>query len=127
RRGPQAAPAATPRAPRGGLGRRPLGRRGEEGEEAGLVEHLDAELAGAGELAAGVLAGDDVVGLLRDGAGDAAAGGLDARLRLVAGERGERAGEHEGLPGQRPRAAHAPLAARPGDAVGAEALHLLPV
>ena len=47
------------------------------------------------ELGAGLGAGDDEVGLLRDRPGDLAAGGLDALLRLVARHRGERSGEHD--------------------------------
>ena len=81
--------------------RRKVSGRFEEGEEGGFVEDLDAELAGFVELGAGLFAGDDVVGLLGDGAGDLAAGGFDAGLGVVAGEGGQRAGEDEGEAGER--------------------------
>ena len=79
--------------------------------------------ARAVELAAGVLAGDDVVGVLRDRAGDAGAEGFDARLGLGAGEAGEAAGEDEGLAVERAAGAaglaldqgHAALPARSPD------------
>jgi D-alanyl-D-alanine carboxypeptidase/D-alanyl-D-alanine-endopeptidase (penicillin-binding protein 4) len=47
-----------------------------------LVEHRDAEPLRLLELRAGAVAGDDVVGLLRDRARHAAAGGLDQLGRL---------------------------------------------
>ena len=45
----------------------------------------------------GALAGDDVVGLLRDRRGHAAAGGEDPLGRLLARQIGQRAGQHERL------------------------------
>jgi hypothetical protein len=62
----------------------------------GLVEDGHAERLRLVELGAGLFAGDEVVGLLADGAGDAAAGGFDHLLGGLAGEGGERAGEDEG-------------------------------
>ena len=49
----------------------------------------------------GALAGDDVVGLLRDRRGHAPAGGEDPLGRLLAREVGQRAGQHERPAGQR--------------------------
>src|SRR5580704_7596513 len=72
----------------------------KEFEEGGFVEDGHVELAGFVELGAGLFAGDEVVGFLRDGAGDFSAGGFDAGLGVVAGERGERAGEDEGEAGE---------------------------
>ena len=45
----------------------------------------------------GAVAGDQVVGVLRDRAGHLAAGGADQPRRLVAGEARQGAGEDEGL------------------------------
>ena len=57
-------------------------------EQAGLVEDLDAELLGLGELRAGAVPGDHVVGPLRDRAGDLAAGALDQLGRPLAASSG---------------------------------------
>ena len=72
----------------------------------------DAELLGLRQLRAGALAGDDVVGLLRDRAGGLAAGGADRLLRLLAAEALERAGHDERLAVERPGRR---LAGRPDD------------
>src|SRR5699024_4290980 len=66
------------------------------GPEALLVYHLDAQLPGLCELAAGAIAGQDIAGLFGHAAGDLAAEGLDEGGGLVAGICGERAGEDEG-------------------------------
>ena len=58
---------------------------GQHAAEARLVEDRDAELLRLGQLRAGALAGDEVVGLLRDRPGRLAAGGPDRLLRLLAG------------------------------------------
>src|SRR5438552_8014928 len=72
----------------------------EQCEERRLVEHRRPELLRFRELRARVGARDDVVGLLRDAARDAAAGGDDAALGLAARQRIERAGEHDRLAGE---------------------------
>src|SRR5690606_22858471 len=66
-----------------------------------LAQHLHAELGGLGGLGAGVFADDDVIGLLGDGGGDLGAEGFGAGLGLVAGHLGQRAGEDDGLAGNR--------------------------
>ena len=58
---------------------------GEQPAEPVLVEDRDAELLGLGQLRAGALAGDDVVGLLRDRTAGLAAGRADRLLGLLAG------------------------------------------
>ena len=81
-----------------------------------------------GELRAGLGAGDDPVGLLRHRAGDLAAERFDHLLGVVAGQRRQRAGEDEGLAGERQRAPPTPaLALLPGDAGAAQARHHLEV
>ena len=67
--------------------------------QAGFVEDLGPEFLRLGELRARVVAGDHVVGLLRDRVDDLAAGGLDQRRRLLAGEvrRGFRSGPGSSL------------------------------
>ena len=67
---------------------------------------------GLGELRARARARHHVARLLRDAAGDLAAARLDRGLRVVAGEVGEGAGEHEGEPGQRGLALAAPPPSR---------------
>src|SRR5271165_1705983 len=68
----------------------------EEFLQLGFVDHRHAEFGGAVELASGLRAGDDVVGLLRHAAGDLAAMPLDEFLRFVARQRRQGSGEHEG-------------------------------
>src|SRR5262249_7621652 len=72
-----------------------LGCGRKEAHEARLVENGDRELVRLRELAAGVCAGDNVVRLLRDAARGLAAGGLDQRLRIVARERRQGAGQDD--------------------------------
>ncbi len=55
-----------------------------QGQQAGLIEQSDAELAGFVELGAGFGAGDDEVGLLGDRAADFAAGGFDQVFGSIA-------------------------------------------
>ena len=62
-----------------------------------FVEDLGPELLGLGQLRARVVAGDDVVGLLRDRVDDLAARRLDQRRRLLAGQVLEGAGQDQGL------------------------------
>src|SRR4029453_391229 len=62
-----------------------------------LVEHLGAELGRLGELRAGAVAGDHVVGLLRDRVDDLATGPADQLGRLLAAEGRERSGQHQRL------------------------------
>src|SRR6185437_8100571 len=69
-----------------------------------LVEHLDAELLGLSQFRSGALAGHDIVGLARHRPGDPSPGGHDHLARLLPGELGQGAGEHERLAGQRPLA-----------------------
>ena len=66
-----------------------------------LVQHRDAELGGLLGLRAGVGADHQIVGLLRDRAGDLGAQRLGARLGLGAGHLLQRAGEDDGLAGDR--------------------------
>ena len=66
-----------------------------------FVEDLGAEFLRFRELRAGVVASDDVIGFLRDRAGDLAAGRLHHRRRLLAGQLGQGAGEDDGLALQR--------------------------
>src|SRR3954463_5795293 len=77
------------------------GLPGQEPEEPALVEPGHPEALGLLELGARRRARYEVVGLLRHRRGDLAAGGVDALGGLLAGEVGERAGEHERLAGQR--------------------------
>ena len=83
-----------------------------------FAQHRDAQLAGLVQLAAGLFAGDDVVGVLRDARGGAAAELGDQLLDLVAAVFRERAGDDERLAGdcRRPRGAAraAPSSSRPG-------------
>ena len=58
---------------------------GQQPPEPVLVEDRDAELLRLRQLRAGALAGDEVVGLLRDRARGLAAGGADRLLRLAGG------------------------------------------
>src|SRR5262249_29545057 len=60
-----------------------------------LVDHRHFQLLGPGELAAGIVASDDVAGFLGYAAGDLAAATLDQVLRLVARERRQRSRKHE--------------------------------
>ena len=53
----------------------------EQSQQAAFVEDLDPEALRLGQLRAGALAGDDVVGFLRDRAGHLAARGLDPGAR----------------------------------------------
>ena len=59
----------------------------EHPKKGGLVQELDPELPGPLQLAPGLLAGDDVIGLLAHGRGHAPAAALDRFLGLVARER----------------------------------------
>src|SRR5262249_45860188 len=68
--------------PRAGPDRRRRRQLLNELPEAGLVQYLGPELLGFGELRAGVLAGDDIVGFFRDRVDDLAAGAFDQRRRL---------------------------------------------
>ncbi len=54
------------------------------------------------QLAARLVAGDEVVGLGADRSGGMAARGADRLLGLLAAEAGERAGDHQGLARERP-------------------------
>ena len=97
----------------------------EQRQQARFVEDLGPELLRLGQLRAGALAGDDVVGFLRDRVGDLAAGRLDQRRRLLAGQLRQGAGEDDGLAFQRaarwravrrrppPAAGPSPAASRP--------------
>src|SRR5699024_4732664 len=69
--------------------------------EGGFIQYRHTQLLGLVALAAGLGAGNDVVGLAGDTAGDAPAAGFDVLLGLVTGEILELAGEDEGLAGQR--------------------------
>src|SRR5262249_48964985 len=69
----------------------------------GLVELRHPEAPRVVRLGAGGFADDHVIGLLRHRTGDAAAVPLDQVARRLAGERGQRAGHHDGLPGERLR------------------------
>ena len=71
----------------------------EQRAQGGFVEDGDAEFLGLGELRAGFFAGHDVVRVLADAARDLAAGLFDQVAGFVASERGQGAGEHEGLAG----------------------------
>src|SRR5262245_34648592 len=70
---------------------------GQQSTEPVLVEDGDAELLGLGELGAGRLAGDQVVGLLGHRAGRLATARPDRFLRLLAAEAGQRAGHDDAL------------------------------
>ena len=76
-----------------------------------FIENGNAEFLRLVELAAGFFAGHHVIRLLRHRTGHLAAGGLDQRLGLLACQRRQRAGQHQGLAGQRLPAASLP--ARP--------------
>jgi len=76
---------------------------GEQVPETVLIKYWDSELFGLVGLAAGVLADDDVVGLLRHRGRGLAAVRDDRLLRAVTGEPVERAGDDDGQPGQRLR------------------------
>src|SRR5262245_17630382 len=78
-----------------------------------FVEDRDTELLRLGELAPGLGSRDHVARLLRHRPDDLAAGVLDAALRLLAREVRERAGEDEGLAGERALAASSSFALRP--------------
>src|SRR6516162_9367132 len=65
-----------------------------------LSEHRHAEFLGLVELAAGFVAGDQVIGLLGDAAGRLAAEIADQRLDLFALVLLQRAGDDEGLAAQ---------------------------
>src|SRR5882757_9988337 len=64
-------------------------------------KHGDAEFARLGELGAGILTGDDIIGLLRYRARDLGAETLRHRLGFVAGEFRQRPREHHRLAGNR--------------------------
>src|SRR5204862_2012349 len=74
----------------------------EELAQPGLVEHLGAEFLGLGELRAGAVAGDDVVGALGDRAGHLPPRAPDHRRRLLARHVRKRPGEDERSPLERP-------------------------
>src|SRR5512132_464822 len=89
-----------------GSGSRPTARRSsrraiEQPQQPVLVEYGNAQGLRLGELRAGVLARDDIVGLLGDARRDPPAGGHDPLAGLLAREVGQRAGEHERFAGQR--------------------------
>src|SRR5580704_4904707 len=72
----------------------------EEFLELLFVDHRHTELAGAVDLAPRIAAGDDILRFLRHAAGDLAAMSLDQFLRVVARERRQRPGQHEGHAGE---------------------------
>src|SRR5215469_5511961 len=72
-----------------------------------FVQHWDAQLSGAFQLAAGFGAGDDVIRFLRHAAGDLAPVSLDELRRLLSRHRRQRAGQHESELGK--LAAHSAL------------------
>src|SRR3989442_13090095 len=94
-------PEATDAPPRGAGSEASVGASSlqcsQQRAQAVLVEHRHAQLARLVELAARVLAGDHVVGLLRHRAGDLAAGTFDQPLGLVARPRGPAAVQHQRL------------------------------
>ena len=61
------------------------------------VEYRHAELLGLGELGAGTVAGNHVIGLLRHRSGHLAAGSLDHLAGLVTGQAGQRPGQDDRL------------------------------
>src|SRR5262249_7254378 len=65
-----------------------------------FVEHRHAELVGAVELAARLVAGDEVARLLRDAAGNLAAVLFDQFLGIVARHLRQGSGENEREPGE---------------------------
>src|SRR5690606_10824427 len=77
--------------------RRPWPSAAQHPQELRLVDDGDAELLRLLELAPGLFAGDDEVGLLRHRAAGLSARLLDARLGVLALERRQRAGDDEGL------------------------------
>src|SRR5215211_1109569 len=68
-----------------------------------LVDYLNAQLVRLVELAAGFIAGQDVVGLFADAATGAPAVLLDDLLNRLAGVILERAGDDDGFAGERQR------------------------
>src|SRR5581483_2904830 len=68
----------------------------DETEQAVFVDDLDAQLLGFDELGSGVLARDDITGLLAHRPADLAARGLDEAGGLVAAQVRQAAGENEG-------------------------------
>ena len=62
-----------------------------------MVEHCDTELTRLFKLASRVVAGDDVIGVLRHRAHDLAAPAPDQLYRFVPGHAGECSRKHEGL------------------------------
>src|SRR5579864_4679613 len=66
-------------------------------------QHVDAEFFGLIELAAGLFAGDDEVGLFRNAAGRFAATVVDQLLDLVPREFLQSAGDDDRFTGQRAR------------------------
>src|SRR3954470_15594640 len=75
----------------------------QEIDEALLAPDIDAELRRLVELRAGRLSGDDEGGLLRHAACDLGAERFELFLRLIACERRQGAGQHDGLSVQRAR------------------------
>src|SRR5204862_7120095 len=71
--------------------------RAHQPAQAGFVDHLDAQLLRSRELRPRRVARDDVIGLPRDRTRHLAAGALDARARLLAGQVRQGAGEDESL------------------------------
>ncbi len=65
------------------------------------LDDRHAERLCLGELGAGIAAGDDVAGLLRDAAGDLGAARQQRLLRLLARHALEGPGDHESTPGER--------------------------
>src|ERR1035441_5332783 len=77
--------------------------RGAQPQQLRLVDDLHAELLRLVQLGTGFRAGDDVIDFLADAAADFAARCLDLRRGLLALEARQRAGQDEGLAGQRTR------------------------
>ena len=71
--------------------------------QASFVDYGHTQALGLGQLRAGRLAEQQVAGLFADAVGDFAAAFFDECLGLVTRPIGQRAGDHEGVVGQRPR------------------------
>ena len=96
-------------------------------EQASLVQHLNTELPGFVQFAAGFGAGHHVVGLLADGPCHLGTRGLQPVLGLITAQCRQGPRQHDGLARQRLRRLGGALTFVPGHAAGAQLLHHLAV